>query len=403
MSSSSRQHTLTILLAYLGFISLGMYGGLLGLAWPSMQAEFNLSLADQGALLLTATLGSLVASFYSGALAYRFGVGRMLVFGMGAIAVSLFVIAFSHSWLLLILIMLLVGAGGGALDASLNAYAAQHFTPRVMNWLHACFGIGITLSPLMMTAIFSAQLSWRIGYIITGIVAGVTTLLFLITQSWWRSTAVMQENSTTPARRVTMGQTLRMPIVWIGIAMLFLAAGLESAPGNWMFTVFTEGRGIPEVTAAQWVSIYWASFTVGRIFFGIIISRINTTMLLRVVILLAIVGAGMLWWNGAPWVGFAGLTILGFMQAPIFPVMTSDTPRRVGVEHANNAVGYQVAGAGAGLALVPAFAGLMAQHTTLEIIPVIEFFGLILMFGLFQLSQVYPGRTSSVAQTVAET
>src|SRR5690349_17650324 len=104
MQSSSRQNLITILLAYLGFLSLGMTG-LLGLAWPSMQGEYNLSLADQGALLLASMVGSLIASFYSGALVYRFGIGRILVVGNATIAVCLFLIAFTHSWPLLILVM----------------------------------------------------------------------------------------------------------------------------------------------------------------------------------------------------------------------------------------------------------------------------------------------------------
>jgi fucose permease len=402
MQSSSRQNLITIGLAYLGFLSLGMYAGLLGLAWPSMQADFNVSLADQGALLLAATVGSLVASFYSGALAYRFGVGRMLVISNAAIAVCLFIVAFTHSWPVLLVVMLVIGLGSGAIDAGINAYAAQHFSERVMNWLHASFGIGVTLTPLMMTAIFSAQLSWRIGYVVTGIVIAVTAACYLITQSWWRSTVVLQADSSTPAKRISMGQTLRLPIVWIGIAMLFLVAGLESTPGNWMFTVFTKGRGIAEVTAAQWVSVYWASFTVGRIFFGFIISRVNPTTLLRVVMLIGLIGAGLLWWNAAPWIGFAGLTILGFSLAPIYPVMTSDTPRRTGVEHAANAVGFQVAGAGAGLAILPAFAGILAEHISLDIIPPIVLVSYVLMFALFQLSLSYSARTASAAIPVTE-
>src|SRR5687768_1733151 len=103
MHGSSRQDLITIGLAYLGFMSLGISSGLLGLAWPSMQAEFKVSLADQGALLLAATVGSLFASFYSGSLTYRFGVGRMLMIGSAAITVSLFIVAVTQSWLIFII------------------------------------------------------------------------------------------------------------------------------------------------------------------------------------------------------------------------------------------------------------------------------------------------------------
>jgi fucose permease len=403
MHGSSHQDLITIGLAYLGFMSLGIYAGLLGLAWPSMQAEFQVSLADQGALLLAATVGSLFASFYSGSLTYRFGVGRMLMIGSAAITVSLFIVALTQSWLIFIITMLVIGLGAGAIDAALNTYAAQHFSERVMNWLHACFGIGITITPLIMTAIFSAKLSWRIGYVVAGIILAIVTVLYLVTQSRWRSTVVPQGDSKAPVRRRTMGETLRLPIVWIGIGLLFLCAGLETTPGNWMFTLFTEGRGIAEVEAAQWVGVYWGSFTVGRLFFGAIISRVNTTKLLNIVMFGALVGAAMLWWNAAPWIGFAGLTLLGFSQAPVYPVLTSATPRRVGSEHAANAVGFQVAGASAGLALVPAFAGVLAESISLEVIPPIVFASVVIMFVLYQLVLAQSGRIASVNPSTAET
>ena len=59
MQSSSRQNLITIGLAYLGFLSLGMTG-LLGLAWPSMQGEYNLSLADQGAIFVVDSTDEIV-------------------------------------------------------------------------------------------------------------------------------------------------------------------------------------------------------------------------------------------------------------------------------------------------------------------------------------------------------
>lgn len=45
-----------IRLAYLSFLSLGLPDGLLGTAWPSIRAYFNLSLDALGVLLVSATL-----------------------------------------------------------------------------------------------------------------------------------------------------------------------------------------------------------------------------------------------------------------------------------------------------------------------------------------------------------
>ncbi len=386
MQRSPRFDVLTIGLAYLGFIGLGMNAGLLGVAWPSMQAQFNVPLADVGYLLLASTFGYLTASFFSGTLAYRFGIGRLLVVGGAALALALGVAATTHIWLLLIAFMFIGGTGSGIIDAGLNAYLAQHHGERAMNWLHASFGVGVTISPLIMTAVLTSDQSWRIGYMVVAGFIGLVAVLYLFTSSWWRSVVPQTASNEQPARRVSIGSTLRMPVVWMGIVMFFLYAGLEATPGQWVFTYFTQARGIVEESAGLWVSVYWGSFTVGRIFFGAVITRLNTRILLRVLMITAIISALLIWWNPVDWVGFVGLTVLGFAQAPLFPVLISNTPRRVGVEHAPNAIGFQISGAGIGVALLPAFAGVLADKVSLEIIPPFIFIAAVLMIAIYELS-----------------
>ena len=62
-----------ILLAYVAFISLGLPDGLLGVAWPSMRADFALPLDALGMLLVASTAGYLTSSFFSGRIMARLG------------------------------------------------------------------------------------------------------------------------------------------------------------------------------------------------------------------------------------------------------------------------------------------------------------------------------------------
>jgi len=38
---------------------------------------------------------------------------------------------------------------------------------------------------------------------------------------------------------------------------------MEGSAGQWPYTLFTEARSVAPATAGLWVSIYWASVTVG--------------------------------------------------------------------------------------------------------------------------------------------
>ena len=67
----------------------------------------------------------------------------------------------------------------------------------------------------------------------------------------------------------------------------------------------------------------------------------------------------------------AGLALLGFSLAPIFPMLIASTPARLGAEHAAHAIGFQVSAACLGAAALPGLAGLIARWQGIEEIPAV--------------------------------
>jgi fucose permease len=95
--------------------------------------------------------------------------------------------------------------------------------------------------------------------------------------------------------------------------------------------------------------------------------RVHADLLLRVCTLVAPVGAALLWLGrGAP--ALAGLCMIGFVLAPIFPLTISATPVRLGHGYATHAIGFQIAAACVGGAALPAAGGVLARHHGLEAI-----------------------------------
>ena len=140
-----------VLLAYVAFISLGLPDGLLGVAWPSMRADFALPLDALGMLLVASTSGYLTSSFFSGRIVARLGVGGLLAASCAATGGSLLGYTLAPSWMTLVPFGLVAGLGAGAIDAGINTYIASHHGESLMQWLHASFGVGITLGPIIMT------------------------------------------------------------------------------------------------------------------------------------------------------------------------------------------------------------------------------------------------------------
>jgi fucose permease len=388
-SSISRRNTVVflILISYAQFIVLGMPGGYFGAAWPSMQTEFGLPLDGVGIYLLLNTIGYTLASFFNAQISARTGFGKGLLLGAALYAVGFAGIAFAPFWGWVVLFGLMTGFGGGIIDASLNRYLAARSNTMLLNWLHACYGIGATLGPAGLSILLSFGQSWRTGFwVMTGLQVVVAAAVLLSLNRWESSQAgTATSEIIQPAESASVLETLAVPAVWLGMLLFFVYTGVEMTAGQWTYSLFTIARHIPETTAGWWASLYWASFTIGRIFLGVLIDRFGFARSMRAMLGGAFLGALLLWWNPVDGVSFAGLAILGFALAPVFPTLIAVTPKVLGNRLAANAIGMQMAFGGLGIAAFPWLAGFLAQRTTLEIIGPFIIVSLMLAMALFEL------------------
>lgn len=355
-----------IAIAYASFVGLGLYDGLLGVAWPTMRGSFGLPIDALGTLLLATTSGHITASFSNGRIIRSRGVAFTLIASGIMMGGAMLVQIIAPSWYLLLALGFIFGLGMGSLDSGLNNYAADNFRPRLLNWLHASFGVGTTLGAFLMTVILNANYGWRTGF---GVIASFNLLvliLFVFTKPNWQ---LKSEDKTSEEGKVVQArskETLRLPMVWLGIAIFFIYTGLEIGAGHWLTTLLIESRGFAAESAGLWATMYWGSLTIGRILLGFV--EANLTRLVRMAMVGMIAGSFLLALNLSTAVSLAGIIVLGFSLAPVFPALIALTPGRVGLKHAPNAIGFQVGAAGIGAAILPATSGYLADSFGLELI-----------------------------------
>lgn len=372
-------------LAYLSFVSLGLPDGLNGVAWPSIRASFNLPLDALGALLIMFTLGYLVSSFSSGRLLARMSVGTLLALSCLATAVSLIGYAIVPTWWMMVALGIVAGLGAGAIDAGLNTFAATQFSARMVNWLHACYGIGAATGPAIMTSVLAAHQPWQRGYQIVGGWQLLLAICFGLTRRWWpNSYATDAASGVVSARAASSLSTLRLPVVWLSIAVFFIYTGIEAAAGVWTYSLLTESRAVSMIQAGTWVSVYWGSLTVGRLLSGAVVGFMPVRLLLRHCIIGVAIGAALVWLNVTNLFSLFGLALMGLASAPIFPSLIATTPMRLGQRHTANAIGFQIAAAVLGQSLLPTLVGVAARNLGLEIVGPVLLAAALLLLALYE-------------------
>lgn len=365
-ASNTRSHTRRLLLvtAYLGFISLGLPDTLIGVAWPSVRDFFGRQQSDIAWIFFGAGASYFVSGLLTGKLLKSFGIGLLLGGSSLLVAASALGYSAAPAWGLFAACALLHGLGSGAIDAGLNHYVANHFSPRHMNWLHACYGIGATLGPLIMTSMLVSLGSWRAGYATVGSLLLLLTGLFLYTRKLWDAPGETTDAASEAEESVSMLDALKNIGTWAHITLFFIYTGLEVTVGQWSFTVMTEARGMTKETAGMWVTIYWASIATGRVVFGFIIEWLGIDLLLRLSMLAAVTGTGLFAANMPLSAG--ALTLTGLGLASIYPCLMTRTPQRLGKARAAHAIGFQVSAAMVGAAVLPSTCGWLAQSRGLE-------------------------------------
>lgn len=389
--ASARVAPVLLVLAYAGFVGIGLPDGLLGVAAPGMRASFGIGHAAVGQLLLAFMAGYLASSVASGWAVSRLGgAGGLLAWSCAVTATSLLGYALAPAWLVVVACGPLAGLGAGAIDAGLNTVAARRFSPRTITWLHASYGVGTTAGPMLMTALVESGRSWRVGYALVALAQVLLAAAFAATRRRWPGAA--HRDGSRRADQPSLRRTMRMPATWLGVVVFLLYTGIEAGAGLWAYSLLVEARGLAPAHAGACVSAYWASFAAARIAAGIVVQRLGVATVLYAAAAGIPAAAALLWAAPTPGTGALALVLLGATCAPVYPALMATTPARVGDAHTAGAVGLQVAGATLGQQLLPAVLGVLAARHGLEAVcPALVAVALALGVGIVVRDRVPPG------------
>ena len=347
----------TVGIAVTAFVMLGLAESGLGTAWPTLRLDVGRPISDLGVLLAVGLFGYMSSSALSGRVARRLGMGRTVLVAATVSLAGLVLYALSSSWPSVVAAAVTLGAGGGLLDSSINAYAAHRFSAGATNLLHAGFGIGATLGPIVMARAVASGAGWHAGYVVIAVAQTALLGMLWATRARWRPVAA---RDSAPDERLRFD-----PVVGLSLLMFFLYTGVEVAAGQWSFSLLTEGRGLGTDAAAAWVAAYWGGLTLGRLGLSAVASRLGAHRVLSVSMAGTIVGCAVLWWDPAS-LGVLGLPFAGLSLAGVFPTLVTLTPQRIGPGRTTAVMGYQLAAASLGAAILPWMVGWAVARTSLE-------------------------------------
>ncbi len=309
---------------YAAFITLGLTFASMGPTLNGLAANTGSTLTQVSTLLFLRAFGYLLGSLLAGRLYDRRPGHPIIVAALTGIVIMLLITPLITTLLLLGVILFFLGMGEGLLDVGCNTLLVWVHSPNVgpfMNALHFFFGLGAVIAPLLVAQVL--QSSDNISYIYWSM--AVVLLPVLLFFSFLPSPKPLHEHTEGAA-----SEAINYRLVGMLIVFLFLFVGVESSYANWIYN-YAMKMGLASETAAAYLnSIFWGSFTIGRLL-GIPISswfRPRTILLADLLGCIFFVAIVVLWPQSSTvlWIGVAGA---GVSMASLFAVTLSWAERRL--------------------------------------------------------------------------
>ncbi len=358
-----------LIVIYIAFIGLGVPDSLIGSAWPAIHTEINIPVEAVSVITFIISGCTVLSSMFSTGILNKFGTAKVTAFSTAMTAAALLGFSKAPSFWFMIPLAILLGLGAGAIDSGLNNYVALHFKASHMNFLHCFYGVGVSLSPYLMSQALS-NAGWRGGYRYAFIVQSIITLLLLVSLPLWKKATTTNEAEEEKGINLSLLQMAKMPDVRLVWVIMLATNAIEYACGVWGSTYLVTEKGFEAKHGALALTVYYIGMSIGRFASGVLSGKINTWK--RIAIGSAILAPAIVIML-LPLPGIAaviGLFLVGLGNGSIYPNMIHLTPHNFGKETSQAIMGSQIAFAYIGVMLAPPMVSLISGLLGIKVYPV---------------------------------
>ena len=366
-----------LVVIYIAFIGLGVPDSLIGSAWPAIHTELNIPVEAVSVLTFIISGCTVLSSMFSAGILNKFGTSKVTAFSTGMTALALFGFSVAPSFGVMIPIAVVLGLGAGAIDSGLNNYVALNFKASHMNFLHCFYGIGVTLSPYIMSQALGNS-GWRSGYRYAFYVQTVITILLLVSLPLWKKTSDKKTEKEEKGVNLSLLQMIKMSEVRIVWVIMLATNAIEYACGVWGSTYLVTERGFQAEYGALALTIYYAGMSVGRFVSGLLSNKIGTWKRIGIgaFILAPAIVVMLLPLSGI--FSVLGLFLIGLGNGSIYPNMIHLTPYNFGKDVSQSIMGSQIAFAYIGVMLAPPIVSVISGLLGIKVYPII----LAILYGI---------------------
>lgn len=362
--------TALLIIIYIAFIGLGIPDSLFGTAWPAIYSEFELPISFGSFVTIIISCGTVLSSVISSKIISRLGTNKVSAYSTLLTALALLGFSFAPNLWVMCFWAIILGIGAGAIDVALNNYVAIHYSATHMSFLHCFYGVGVSVSPYILSLVIAGNFGWRGGYRIAFVIQLIITLLLFLSLPLWRKAhGGGNESEENTHKDLSFGRVLKIPGVKMMCSLFIASCAIECTCGGWGSTFLVEYKHLPAEKAAQIIMIYYIGMTLGRFLSGVLAAKLHSWKIIRLGQIVLGLALLLLILPGGVYLCALGMFLIGLGNGPLFPNFNYLTPENFGSDISQSVIGIQMASAYIGIMVAPAVCGLLGQVFGMVIFP----------------------------------
>ncbi|MBQ3136312.1 MAG: MFS transporter [Clostridia bacterium] len=361
---------LLLVIIAISYIAVGLPDSVLGTVWPAVYGELNLPVSMAGYIGMTVSGCTVISCLMSTRLTARFGTGTVTAVSTLLTALALMGLSFTHNPVFFFLLSVPLGIGAGTVDSALNGFVALYCSNSQMSYLHCFYGLGVTLSPYLVSLCLADDNNWRRAYIIVGLIQSVISLLLFIAVPYWKkkeNVNLMKEESVP--KTLTLKQMIKMPSVVLSCIVFYLICAAEYTAGVWSSTYFAEFKSFTPEKAAKTAMLFYVGMTLGRFVSGVFGNKLGSRKILCVSVCILLLACVVIALPLPSFAAVVGLLLFGFGMGPTFPNLSYLVPVLFGRDISSSVIGVQLASTYVGIMTLPPLFGVLTEKVSAGLFP----------------------------------
>lgn len=362
--------TVLLIIIYIAFIGLGIPDSLFGTAWPAIYSDFGLPFSFGSFVTVIVSCGTVISSIISSKVIAKLGTNKVSAYSTLLTAIALLGYSFAPNLWVMCFLAVILGIGAGSIDVALNNYVALHYSATHMSFLHCFYGVGVSVSPYILSLVIAGKSGWRGGYRITFIIQlAIAALLFISLPLWHKVHGAEKSTDEAEFKSLSLRSILKIPGVKMTCGLFITSCAIECTCGGWGSTFLVEYKHLSPEKAARIIMIYYVGLTLGRFLSGVLATRLHSWKIIKLGQIVLGAALLLLVLPSNVYLCAAGMFLIGLGNGPLFPNFNYLTPENFGSDISQSVIGIQMASAYIGIMLAPALCGLLGQTFGMVIFP----------------------------------